>query len=309
MSIMTGAMRSTPIKTLETTTGLQPLEDRRSTKVLTQATKFKCIQNHPMRERMSKPTKGRLKRSSFIHQSRILERRKPELLDHMLTEIPLTASAPSWQRLNYPSIVTDIPGIGQRETQSELERKSLTLEHIQTVYPEDQWTHAYTDGSAAEAVRDGGGGVYIRYTPRETRIPNATGKYSTNFRAEAAALHTAADHIREHQDEARDQVVIFTDALSVLCALKDPRNKTLNNLNSSLSNLATQVKLTIQWIPAHCGVHGNETADRLAKEGGCWTRTTTRSPLKRKRHSSGASPARNGFSSIQTTTKRTATTA
>ena len=110
--------------------------------------------------------------------------------------------------------------------------------------------------------------MYIRYSPAETRIPIATGRFSTNFRAEAAALHTAADHIREHQDEARDQVVIFTDALSVLHALKDPRSKGLNALNSTLSDLATQVKLTLQWIPAHCGVQGNETADRLAKEGG-----------------------------------------
>ena len=205
-----------------------------------------------MRQRMSKPTKARLKRSSFIHQSRILERREPELLDHMLSNIPLTASVPSWRRLNFPSILTDIPGIGGRGTQSDLVREALTLEHIQTLYHEDQWTHAYTDGSATEAARDGGGGVYIRYSTAETRIPIATGKYSTNFRAEAAAIYTAVDHIREHLDEALEQVVLFTDALSVLHALQDSRNKGLNALNSALLDLTTQVKLTIHcplWSP------------------------------------------------------------
>jgi hypothetical protein len=39
--IITGAMRSTPIQELETTTGLESLEDRRDTKLLIQAAKFK----------------------------------------------------------------------------------------------------------------------------------------------------------------------------------------------------------------------------------------------------------------------------
>ena len=53
---------------------------------------------------------------------------------------------------------------------------------------EDQWTHAYTDSSAADAIRDGGGGVYIRYNDGKAHITIATGKYLTNFKAEAEAL-------------------------------------------------------------------------------------------------------------------------
>ena len=45
------------------------------------------LQDHPMRQRLSQPTKGRLKRESFIHQSRILERRQ-DILDHDPKEFP-----------------------------------------------------------------------------------------------------------------------------------------------------------------------------------------------------------------------------
>ena len=71
--IITGAMKSTPIQELETITGLQPLADRRDTKLLTQAAKFRRLQDHPMRDRLAQPTKRRLKRESFVHQSRKLE--------------------------------------------------------------------------------------------------------------------------------------------------------------------------------------------------------------------------------------------
>ena len=86
--IITGAMKSTPIMELETITGLQSLDDRRDLKLLSQAAKFKRLQDHLMRQRLSQPTKGRLKRESFIYQSRILERRQEDILDHDPKEIP-----------------------------------------------------------------------------------------------------------------------------------------------------------------------------------------------------------------------------
>ena len=50
---------------------------------------------------------------------------------------------------------TKVPGVADRDCQPEPERKSLTLEYVDIKYPEDQWTSAYTDGSAVEATEMG----------------------------------------------------------------------------------------------------------------------------------------------------------
>ena len=101
--IITGAMKSTPIMELETITGLQSLDDRRDLKLLRQAAKFKRLQDHPMRQRLSQPTKGRLKRESFVHQSRVLERRQEDILDHDPKEIPPPP----------PHVLRFLPGVGE----------------------------------------------------------------------------------------------------------------------------------------------------------------------------------------------------
>ena len=76
--IITGSMRSTPIQELETITG--PLLDRCRGKLLTQAAKFKRLSGHPIEKRMNQPTRGRLKRENFVHQSRCLEQRHIDIL-------------------------------------------------------------------------------------------------------------------------------------------------------------------------------------------------------------------------------------
>ena len=60
----------------------------------------------------------------------------------------------------------------------------------------------------------------------------------------------------------------MSDALSVLQALGDSRNKELNQLRQALVTLSSAVQqVVLQWLPAHCGIRGNERADTLAKEG------------------------------------------
>ena len=265
--IITGAMKSTPIIELETITGLQSLDDRRDLKLLSQDAKFKRLQDHPMRQRLSQPTKGRLKRESFVHQSRMLERRQEDILDHDPKEIPPCLAVPAWSGRTSPVIRSTIPGVGQKDCQSGHERKSLTQGYLETNYPKESWILGYTDGSAENAVRNGGAGVYIQYAGgKEDKISLASGLYSTNYKAEAEALKTAAAHI-EASTHASLKVVLLTDALCVLQALQSNRDTELNDLSTALASLCRRHEVTLQWIPSHCNLPGNEAADSLAKEG------------------------------------------
>ena len=136
------------------------------------------------------------------------------------------AAVPCWERQMFPVILTRIPGIERKAAQSDPETRSITLEHISANYPEEEWTHVCTDGSAIEATRDEGGGVYIKYRAEEAQISVAAGRYATNFRAEAMALNTTATEILANLDKTHKKVVFFSDALSVLDALqKNPKRK------------------------------------------------------------------------------------
>ena len=96
------------------------------------------------------------------------------------------------------------------------------------------WTHLYTDGSATEAVRNGGTGILLRYIDGDEELAIPTRKYSTNYRTEMEALCTAASTVAENPVRTTVKVVIFTDALSVLQAIQNSNNRETNPLTASL---------------------------------------------------------------------------
>ncbi|KAK7088755.1 hypothetical protein V1264_022638 [Littorina saxatilis] len=73
----------------------------------------------------------------------------------------------------------------------------------------------------------------------------------------------AASFVQDSADPCY-QVVFLSDALSVLQALE---NDKLPQLAKALQMVRQTRRVVLQWIPAHCGIPGNERADELAKEG------------------------------------------
>ena len=127
--------------------------------------------------------------------------------------------------------------------------------------------------------------------------------------ADRVVLRRILKELRVSFPRTKPSVVIFTDALSVLSKLQNPTQKDLNKVETALVDLAAQSNLTLQWIPAHCGIQGNEQTDRLAREG-CQLEQKDRytSYTDEKTTIKTLSKKKNGSSNSQTTTSQTAST-
>ena len=174
---------------------------------------------------------------------------------------------PTWESCNTAVIKTDIPGILQKDMQTGSERKAITDEFLHNTYPPESWIRIFTDGSAENAVKNGGGGIFIQF-PEGTEEKNytPTGLLSTNYKAETVALERAAKHINLML-QSHHNIVFLSDALSVLLSLMRNQEKDNNSLTGALAELSANHNVTLQWIPSHCDLYGNEMADQLAKEG------------------------------------------
>lgn len=115
-------------------------------------------------------------------------------------------------------------------------------------------TQRFTDGSKAHGLV--GVGVYGRDLNIHHRLPDM---YSV-FSAEIVALFLAASHPSDKP------VVILTDSASAIFALNCPssRHPWIQAIQQILDN---GNDVTFVWIPGHCGVQGNESADQLASLG------------------------------------------
>ena len=168
---------------------------------------------------------------------------------------------------NILNISTEIPEIQKQEEASEV-TKAKALEYLQNNYPSELWCHVYTDGSAKDAPRKGGSGVYIKYPDTTSSSHSFTvGKLASNFRAELQAIREATNILIE-RNTTDSNLIILSDCRAALHSLQsEARDEVVEIIFWNLGQLQTNNILALQWISAHCWLFGNEGADRLAKEG------------------------------------------
>uniref|UniRef100_A0A8D8UCR9 ribonuclease H n=1 Tax=Cacopsylla melanoneura TaxID=428564 RepID=A0A8D8UCR9_9HEMI len=144
--------------------------------------------------------------------------------------------------------------------------KAKALETVNTLYPLEQWTHVFTDGSLQNPEVGAGAGA----TCKLFSFYRSLGPYTTNFDGEVEAIKIALTQLL-FQPNLFGKVVILTDSKAAIQAIINPEETPsfqIREIRQTLKHLKLLKKVVVlQWIPAHCGIHGNETADFLAKKG------------------------------------------
>lgn len=142
--------------------------------------------------------------------------------------------------------------------------KSTTSSHLfQSLFSEHSQTHnstpVYTDGSKSCDTT----GASVVFPNASYAVPLS--QWASNFTAELTAILVAL-HVILTFDNA-SSFTIYSDSLSSLQAIKDIHrpHPILSSIRSYLVRLHSKHKhISFCWVPAHCGIPGNERADRLA---------------------------------------------
>ncbi|GFR92108.1 ribonuclease H [Elysia marginata] len=130
----------------------------------------------------------------------------------------------------------------------------LTNKHLDKKYPMKEWIRIYTDGSATDAVRNGGCGVYA------TLPDGTTFERSFAFRMSfgLAVRHSLKD--REVRVSIPGRVKPRTLELVLAeCVISVPDSKTEGGFTKVAAGVGEH---TLQWMPGRSNIEGNEKAEK-----------------------------------------------
>ena len=267
-------MRSAPTAACHIDADIMPLRLRRDKAVLEMTERYRRMEENNPNHKLVIDWKAnnRIKQKSILKVESNLQN-KHNLPTIREKESSYSDIQPPNRYLEKAKVNLNINSTDSKRTMDPTTLKIAGLNAIQS-FP-DEWTHIYTDGSASKGTKNAGFGVRIEYPDKTCKeISKPCGALCSNFDAEASAIQSALQETKStylSTNKICSNIVIFTDARSVLQALENKNNchPIIEKLNNSISDMITtfSVEITLQWIPSHCEIPGNEAADILAKKG------------------------------------------
>ena len=274
LRLVCGGMRSTPTAACEIDARVEPLDLRREKAVLESVERYKRLDSDDPNRVMvdSWEPIGRIKQQSPMDVALRLEE-KHGLPQDRLPSKKFTTHEP-WVEFKHATIKCSLLDPSINKTSLPTILKTGALETVDSYPP--TLIHGYTDGSAFKGTTFAGFGAFLKFPDgSDVEISNACGMSCSNYEAEVQGLISATELLHQHfelgEKEPTD-TVIFTDSKSTLEALEHPfenPHSDIELLTLSINNLLTSydIQLTLQWIPGHSDLPGNDRADKLAKEG------------------------------------------
>ena len=147
-------------------------------------------------------------------------------------------------------------------TADELKQRFYEHKHVSRI-------SMYTDGSKSKNGTGAGVVVFRKgtnnscvYNPYKLKL----NKHASVFSAELVAIEAAVNSVK---NTVNTSCTIYSDSKSALQAILkyDSQNSIVQNIHMLLVSLKeNNTSIKFCWVPAHCGIKGNEFADKIAKQ-------------------------------------------
>ncbi|KAG0415573.1 hypothetical protein HPB47_007189 [Ixodes persulcatus] len=173
------------------------------------------------------------------------------------------------------NISEEIPQLRSKKLVSDVVSRNLAEEHVDSFF--DGWIKVFTDGSVCHQKKSSTAAVII---PELAIIKSGRLNFHTSSTIEELkALELALDTL--HDLQSPERAALLTDsraALQILSNLEDapPIARIIASKVESLEKKGWTI--AFQWLPSHCGIDGNERADRIAAEAHERTSSTLHVP-------------------------------
>lgn len=244
LRLILGAMKTSPINSMQIECNLPPLKIRFEFLKYKFITKLLAVSNNPLLEKLSI-----LSSTTYLHEnlSEIIKF-KDEFNIYNHNNWPCYLGSYNSKFCNIKIVI------------DKTLRNKFDVYNKLTTWPDHK--HLYTDGSKTEDSVS-----MVMYNPENNighgfKLP----KISSIYTAEANAILMALNYIENNTN--MEKWIIITDSMSVLTALSNPKLTAdtpnyIYEIREKYSSIKNEVILF--WTPSHTGVAGNEKADNFAK--------------------------------------------
>lgn len=276
LKICTGAIKGTPLASLQVECGDPPLELRRDFLTKCYGIAIRANHEHPGNELFM----DNWQKQYFFQDPSNFDQRKSNHRRPFEARVEnsdfniFNSSPPIWPFWDCVRVEcsTDIHSLCQGVKDRSIIRE-VAIREIGSTW--SSALHIYTDGSVDKSKSQVGCSIVVptfKYS-RGYRLPGDSSIYSAELTAMLMAL--------EWVDDVKPSfVVIFSDSLSGIQSLPnfDPVNKIICDIQHLYKGIYEQgMRVVFSWVPGHVGIYGNELADSVAKTAA--VRTTIDIPI------------------------------
>lgn len=182
-------------------------------------------------------------------------------LNNLYAEFPILKNIAviNYNKLLYNNLVINCDIENYSKNQTQQEKKHYALKYIEKYQDNHE---IYTDGSKT----DEGVGLGIYFKDTDEKIHRF---YTLDICIKTTEIMAIFLALKLALSMGKINIVVYTDSQSSCKAIETSLSnhkptQIYEHKIIELANKFSQSKISIQWIPAHVGIHGNEIADKLA---------------------------------------------